>query len=482
MTPKKDETGRLSRRDALRAGAAALAGGAATMAFGSSTSALAYALQRTKAKIKDVQTMMLQGGRTYTLVRIVADNGVYGIGEAYGSPGVSVADQILSIKPRLVGKSPHDIDVIYTNLDRGAPSLSGTRTDGSAHNLLRAASGIDMALWDLSGKLLGAPISDLFGGRFRERVRMYRSTSPANPWDKASCREWAQMIKEHPSGFTASKVGVFRTSSIWTTPPAEQAGRGGAPAPAGRGGGAGPAGAAAPAAAGRAGGRAAPYLDATKDTGNRHLTTMELVRIGQAFENMREAVGWEHDIMCHCHWEMDLASAIQLARVLEPVKPFFLEDPLMVDYSESWDRLMEASPVTIMMGENLARREGFRPFIVNQACHIINPDLRNSGGFLETKRIADLGSLYGISMCTHNTASQVHTYQVAQWATSIRDYLMGETVTGGGGFMDEVVKVDTPYIEKGYIKANDRPGTGVELNKEVVVAHLAQGAQWWGDL
>jgi hypothetical protein len=113
----KAEAGGLSRRDALRAGAAALAGGVATMAFGSSTSALAFALQRTRATIKDVQTMMMQGGRTYTLVRIVADNGVYGIGEAYGSPGVSVADQILSIKPRLVGKSPHAIDVIYTNLD-----------------------------------------------------------------------------------------------------------------------------------------------------------------------------------------------------------------------------------------------------------------------------------------------------------------------------------------------------------------------------
>jgi L-alanine-DL-glutamate epimerase-like enolase superfamily enzyme len=472
MTAMKAKAEGLSRREALRSGAAALAGGAATMAFGSSTSALAFALQRTRATIKDVQTMMMQGGRTYTLVRIVADNGAYGIGEAYGSPGVSVADQILAIKPRLVGKSPHDIDVIYTNLDRGAPSLSGTRTDGSAHNLLRAASGIDMALWDLSGKLLGVPISDLFGGRFRQRVRMYRSTSPADPWDKASCREWAQMIKEHPSGFTASKVGVFRTTSIWTTPP-----------PEGRGGGAGPAGAAsATAGAGRGGGRAAPYLDPTRDTGNRHLTTMELRRIGQAFENMREAVGWEHDIMCHCHWEMDLASAIQLARVLEPVKPFFLEDPLMVDYNESWDRLMAASPVTIMMGENLARREGFRPFIVNQACHIINPDLRNSGGFLETKRIADLASIYGISMCTHNTASQVHTYQVAQWATTIRDYLMGETVTGTGTWMDKVVKLDGSYIEKGYIKASDKPGTGVELDKEVVVAHLAQGAQWWGDL
>ena len=209
---------------------------------------------------------------------------------------------------------------------------------------------------------------------------------------------------------------------------------------------------------------------------------MELRRIGQAFENLREAIGWEHDLMCHCHWELDLPSAIQLAKVLEPIKPFFLEDPLMVDYNDSWRRLIDASPVPIMMGENLTRREGFLPFIANQGCHIINPDLRNSGGFTETKRIADLASTYGIPMCTHNTASQVHTYGVAQWATSVRDYLMGETVTGVGGFMDQVVKLDGPYIEKGYIKASDKPGMGIELNKDVVMAHLATGSQWWGDL
>jgi L-alanine-DL-glutamate epimerase-like enolase superfamily enzyme len=134
----KDPSGKVSRRVAIRTGTAALAAGAATAVFGDKVLA---ALERARTKIKDVQTMMLQGGRTYTLVRIVTDDGHYGIGEAYGSPGVSVADQILSIKPQLVGKNPHDIDVIYTNLGEGAPSLSGTRTDGSAHNLMRAASG-----------------------------------------------------------------------------------------------------------------------------------------------------------------------------------------------------------------------------------------------------------------------------------------------------------------------------------------------------
>src|SRR5689334_10944363 len=100
----------VSRRELIRTGTAALAAGAASMALGPQLSA---ALQKARTRIKDIQTMMMQGGRTYTLVRIITDDGHYGVGEAYGSPGVSVADQILSLKPQLVGKNPHDIDVIY---------------------------------------------------------------------------------------------------------------------------------------------------------------------------------------------------------------------------------------------------------------------------------------------------------------------------------------------------------------------------------
>ena len=75
------------------------------------------------------------------------------------------------------------------------------------------------------------------------------------------------------------------------------------------------------------------------------------------------------------------------------------------------------------MGENLARREGFKDFIMNQGCDILHPDLRNSGGFLETKRIADFAHIFGLPMANHNTGSQVNTYASAQWAASIRDYM-----------------------------------------------------------
>jgi len=393
------------------------------------------AAQIGKVKIKDVQVMMMKGDRTYTLIKITADNGVYGIAEAYGSPGIGVKEQILGLKPALVGKDPLQIDTIYTGLGVGGSSLSGSRTDGSAHNLMRAASGIEMTLWDLAGKILGVPSSTLLGGRFRDKVRVYDHAAPRDMLDKTSCREWAAKVKSDPSGFTCHKFGFRRTNST---------------------------------------------NDPAKDPANRILTLKELMQVRQGFENCREAIGWDHDIMVHCHWEYDVRTAIQIAEAVEAIKPLWLEDPLLVDYSSSWQRLTASSKVPICMGENLARREGFNQFIINQGCDIIHPDLRNSGGFLETKRIADFAAPFGIPIGTHNTASQVHTYANINWASSIRDYIATETVTGKGGWMDQVLLLDGPYVQGGYIKATEKPGLGIELNPDVVRAHLAPGEVWWG--
>ncbi|MDE3198871.1 MAG: mandelate racemase/muconate lactonizing enzyme family protein, partial [Acidobacteriota bacterium] len=300
-------------------------------------------------------------------------------------------------------------------------------TDGSAHGLMRAASGIEMALWDLAGRLLGQPVTTLLGGSFRDRVRVYDHAAPRDTLDKASCREWAAKVKADPSGFTAHKFGFAHKAD------------------------------------------------------SRVLSTKELIDIAKGYENCREAVGWDHDIMVHCHWEYDLRSSIQLAQAVEPIKPMWLEDPLPVDYSESWKRLCESSSVPICTGENLERRQGFRDFVVNQGLDILNPDLRNSGGFLETKRIADMANVYGLPMATHNTGSQLHTWANCQWAGAIEDYIACETVTGAGGWMDRVLMLDGPYIQGGFVRVNaEKPGLGVELNPDVVKAHLAPGEAWWG--
>ncbi|MBM3795735.1 MAG: mandelate racemase/muconate lactonizing enzyme family protein [Acidobacteria bacterium] len=403
-----------------------------TRAAGAATFLTGYhALAQTakgKIKIRDIQTMVLRGpDRNYTLVKIISDAGLYGIGEAYGSPGAGVKEQVRALRNDLIGKDPLEIDVIYTNLPR--------RTDGSAHMLMRAVCGIEMALWDLAGKTLGVPVTTLLGGKFRDRVRVYDHSAPRDMLDKASCREWAAKVKANPAGFTAHKFG-FRRGKAET--------------------------------------------DAGIDRANRVLSTKELIDLGRGFENVREAIGWDHDIMVHYHWEHDVRTAMQICEAVTPIKPLWLEDPLGVDYSPAWSRLCQSSKIPICTGENLFRRHGFRDFIVNQGCDILHPDLRNSGGFLETKRIADFADVYNLPMATHNTGCQLNTWATVHWAGSIRDFLCCETVTGKGDWMDQVLALDRPYVKGGEIELTTKPGLGVDLNADVVKAHLGAGEKWWG--
>ena len=163
--------------------------------------------------------------------------------------------------------------------------------------------------------------------------------------DKASCRDWAAEVRANPAGFSAHKFGLQHTT---------------------------------------------PVEDPGRDQANRRLSTIELNQVRQGFENCREAIGWSHDIMVHCHWEFDLRTSILIAEAVAPMKPLFFEDALQVHYTDAWSRLTAMSPVAICTGENWMRRQEALPFVINHGCDILHPDLRNSGGFLETKRMADM--------------------------------------------------------------------------------------------
>jgi L-alanine-DL-glutamate epimerase-like enolase superfamily enzyme len=382
--------------------------------------------ERGRARIADVRAMVLQGPRTYTFVKVGTDTGVYGIGEGYGSPGVGIKAGVLELRPYFLGKDPLEIEALYNGL--------GNRIDGSAHMLLRAVSAIEIALWDLAGKLLNQPTATLLGGRYRDRVRVYTGEGPSNMIDRTSCNEWADKMKSDPAGWTAFKV----------SPP-----------------------------------HLAPQLDAARDPSNRLLTSREIREIRQAFEYCRDAIGWDRDLIVRCAGGYDLRAAMQLAEALEPVKPLWLEDPMQPDFSPSWVRLTQASKVPIGTGENLARRQGFKDFILNQGCDIVQLDVRNAGGLLESKKISSLAELFDLPMAACSTGSALNSMATVQWAASVRDFLAAETVIGRRNWMDDVIVHEGPLVAQGYIAVPQKPGLGVELNPDVVKANLAEGERYW---
>src|SRR5579862_8288935 len=182
----------LSRRDLIRLAVALPSAGL----FARFRAMAAPSLKR--VKITDVRAMAIQNIAGNCLVRIDTDGGLVGYGEA-GSTGPMARARIATMKPLLVGKDPLAIEVHFQNMT----SLMHTYI---AH--IPTISGIDIALWDLAGKILGAPVSTLLGGPFRESIPMYSHGIGLNMLDKASCRDWAQRIKEMPEGFTAFKNGI----------------------------------------------------------------------------------------------------------------------------------------------------------------------------------------------------------------------------------------------------------------------------------
>ena len=392
------------------------------------------AADKGKVKITDVKCMIVRGTWDWNLIKVETDSGLYGIGEAYWGPGVK--DLVLrQLKPLVIGEDPLNVDKLYTKMlmmSAGAGALAGVT--------VTAASGIEIALWDLAGRILKTPSCNLLGGRFRDRVRFYRTMQAVDKVeDMQAWRAQVREAKAEKFGWTAFK---FQGDGI---PP-----------------------------------RADPeYKEPGHDRYTRGLTLRDLRRIGRAMETVREELGPDIDFGVEAHWKYDVRDAIQMAKAIEPAKPMWLEDPVPPGNPDAMKRVTDAVDVPICTGENLYTRDGFRRLIELQACDVVHIDIPKSGGLLESKRIHDLADNYYIWTAAHNPASPVGTIASCHAAASMRDFRVHELARYIDWWQDLVVH-DGPIIKDGYHAITDKPGYGVELNPDVAKAHLAPGETWWG--
>src|SRR5512132_1175543 len=158
----------------------------------------AAAALRKKVKITDVKIMIVRGTWDWNLIKVETDSGLYGIGEAYWGWGVK--DLVLNkLKPIVVGEDPLNVDKLYTKMlmqSAGAGAIGGVT--------MTAASGIEIALWDLCGRILQTPVCNLLGGRFRDRVRFYRTLQAVdNVEDPAAWRRQVEEARAERWGWTA---------------------------------------------------------------------------------------------------------------------------------------------------------------------------------------------------------------------------------------------------------------------------------------
>jgi L-alanine-DL-glutamate epimerase-like enolase superfamily enzyme len=390
--------------------------------------------EKGKVRITDVKFMRIQidKGHVMPLVRIETDAGIYGIGECHHDvTGLGVKDVVLNaFRQILVKQDPFDIARL-TQLMKWRVSYLG----GNGGMAIHAVTGCEVALWDLTGKLLNMPLRKILGGGcYTDRVRAYLTDQPRNMLDPASCREWVDYVNQSVQKWTAAKP--FRISR-------------------------------------RPGGSEL----------NRRLSHSELETNIRAFSNLREAAGNEFEIIVHCHWEFGFYDALSFARALEPIRPWWIEDPMPINYVDTWAKLTAASPIPILCGENLYTLYDFLPFITNQAVHMVEIDISMAGGLLEAKKIAELANTYYLPVATHNVMGPIATIASANCAATMLDFIGHESYDykkGAHAGWDTLIEYDREMIKDGYIQLSDKPGLGLDLNKEVAMKYLVEGEKWWG--
>ncbi|MDX2181120.1 MAG: mandelate racemase/muconate lactonizing enzyme family protein [Bryobacteraceae bacterium] len=374
-------------------------------------------------KIVDIKAMRLSSPGT-SIIKIKTDSGIEGYGEASAS-GPAIRARIEDMKPLLVGQDPLAIEFLFHRMTQMThPHLPHIPSVG----------GIDMALWDLAGKILDRPVYQLLGGPFRKSIRMYSHGHIKNLSDRGEWKAFAAEAKKAPEGFT-----IYKQDFGKMMPRAEEG-------------------------AGRP-------VNFTQD---------EVKKIARGFEIGQEEFGDSIRIAVHAHNEFDTPTAIDLGKRIEALDPPFFEDPLAVPYSESWLALKRSCRVPLLVGEKLELLAGFKPFLETQTADILHPDLVYSGGITGLKRIANFAAHYRIPLALHNVGHLVNTLAAAHFGCSIQNFYRSESRLGEGDRpVEKQAASNAPTVKNGELAVSELAGFGVDWNLDEVRKQMLPGEPWW---
>ena len=367
-------------------------------------------------KITSISSVLLQPpqGTPWVLVKVRTDEGITGIGESYHGAGVHQIAVDERLGRRLIGADPRNVDKLFRDMMR---SMSASGFYQGA--VMSAISGIEMALWDVTGQAVGAPIWQLLGGKFRDRIRLYASLN--EPEHTADA--WLARSREAETlGFDQVKMGVEYVPEL------------------------------------------------RRDMYNRSLSRGEIAHNIEVMTVLRENLKPTTDIAFDAHWAYAPADIIKLARAVEPLDLVWLEDPIPPENVAVMAQLKASTTTPITTGEHYYTRHGFRDLIEKQGVDIISPDFAKAGGLSEGKRIADLANLYYINVAPHHVGSSIQTMAVCHLCATIPNFFAFEYHHPQPSLWDDMI-VESPIIEDGYVTVPDRPGLGVTLNEKAVAEY-----------
>ncbi len=402
--------------------------------------------------IKEVKVFVSCPGRNFVTLKIITDEGIYGLGDATlnGREKAVAAYLEEHVIPCLIGRDPHQIEDIWQYLYKGAYWRRGPVT-------MAAIAAVDMALWDIKGKVAGLPVYQLLGGKSRAGITAYGHANGNTIEEtldslgqfidqgyKAVRLQCAIPGLEGTYGTLGDKKDYFELQSDRPLPPEQ------------------------------------PWS-----------TAKYLNFIPELFRQARERYGYDMGLVHDVHSRLTPIEAAQLGKLLEPYKLMFLEDPSPADNQEGYKTIRNHTTIPLAIGEIFNTVWDAKDLITSQSIDYLRTSITHGGGITPLRRMADFAAMYDIRMAPHGAPDLSPICHAAHahfniWAPN---FGVQEFIGFGNEKLNSVFSHSLSFKD-GYIHLEDKPGLGVEFNEAeaakykykrsyLPVTRLEDGTLWY---
>jgi L-alanine-DL-glutamate epimerase-like enolase superfamily enzyme len=390
-------------------------------------------------KITDlrVATVVKPGPSPCPLIRIDTNQGVSGLGEVRDGASATYA---LFLKSRLLGENPLEIDRIFRKIKQ----FGGHARQGGG------VCAVEMALWDIAGKVYNAPVYAMLGGKFRDKIRLYADTE-----ESKDPKVYGQRMKERKEGMGLTWLKMDLGIEIVADTPGTVTN---------------------PTDINQWQAQQLPHPLLGMEVTDKGIAMLE-----QYVAAVRDAVGMEIPLSMDHLGHLGVKSIIRLGRAYEKYNLSWMEDVIPWTYTDLLKQISDQSPTPILTGEDIYLKEPFRVLCEARAVGKIHPDLATSGGILETHKIGDMAEDLGVPMAMHFAGTPVCCMANVHCAAATQNFLALENHSLDVPWWSSLVEegVSTPIVRRGWIEVPDRPGLGVTLNEDEVRRHLQPGTGYF---
>ena len=359
-------------------------------------------------KITNIKSFPVWGGnRNFFFVKVETDAGIYGIGEGGITwRELAAAACVDHLKPLLIGEDPSQIEHLWQLMFRGGFFPAGRIA-------CSAISAIDIALWDIRGKVLGVPVYDLLGGLVRKKVVCYPHIGGESPEQLAN-----NAIKMADQGWRFVRWGTPTEGDI---------------------------------------------LEPSK-AARQTLKQCDAVRT---------ALGDDIEILIDVHTRLDPQHVIPLCRSLEQFHPYFIEDPLRSENVKTYHQMARHVSVPLAVGEQFATKWEFRELIEEELMQYARIDVCIVGGLTEARKVANWCETHYIDIAPHNPLGPVSTAACLHLDLATSNFGVQELPHQPGTILPEVFPVQVSF-EDGHLLPPTSPGLGIDFNEEAALASYYQ--------